>query len=118
MIIYLKKDVNSVDLIEMSKNIISEIFMSSVSPDKKIEFEVDLPEKLFYPSSKAISISLVLNEILNNTIKHAFTEKDFGNVFLTIKITDIDELIIILSDDGKGMDKSFLLKNMEIWAGK
>lgn len=102
-----QKDVNSVDLIEMSKNIISEIFMSSVSPDKKIEFEVDLPEKLFYPSSKAISISLVLNEILNNTIKHAFTEKDFGNVFLTIKITDIDELIIILSDDGKGMDKNF-----------
>ncbi|MFN8670490.1 MAG: sensor histidine kinase [Candidatus Sericytochromatia bacterium] len=100
-----QKDVNSVDLSEMSKNIVNEISKTYSHPDKKINFKLNLPEKLFFPSSKAVSISLVLNEILNNILKHAFTEKDDGEVVL--EIIESKTLKLIISDNGKGIPISF-----------
>lgn len=59
-------------------------------------------------SDKATSIAMVLNELLENSIKHAFTDVEQGNIKIIIK-RGIMYSSISLSDDGKG----FKLENGE-----
>lgn len=101
-----QKDVNLVNLSDVSKNIVAGIHASFVTPEKNITFKVNIPEKLHFPSSKAISFSLVLNEMLSNIIKHAFNEKDDGEVTLDIVEKD-KNIVVTLADTGKGIPDGF-----------
>lgn len=56
--------------------------------------------------NQAIPCSLLVNEVLVNTYKHAFTEKDSGEISITIsEIKDDRKVNIIISDNGKGIDE-------------
>jgi two-component sensor histidine kinase len=101
-----QNDVNLVNLRDVAKNIVSGIHASFITPEKNITFKVNIPEQLHFPSSKAISFSLVLNEMLSNIIKHAFSEKDSGEVTLDI-VEKGKNIIITLADTGKGIPEGF-----------
>lgn len=101
-----QKDVNLVNLSDVSKNIVSGIHASFITPEKNITFKVNIPEQLYFPSSKAISFSLVLNEMLSNIIKHAFSESDSGEVTLDI-VEKGKNILITLADTGKGIPDGF-----------
>jgi len=101
-----QKNVEVVDIVEMSKNILSEVRNSVVLPDKDINFVINMPNSLLFPSGKAVSIALVLNELLNNTLKHAFKSKDSGVLSLSIDVNS-ELLTIIVEDDGVGLPENF-----------
>jgi len=101
-----QKNVEVVDIVEMSKNILAEVRNSVVLPDKDISFAISMPNSLLFPSGKAVSIALVLNELLNNTLKHAFKSKEIGKLSLFIEV-DSDYLNIIVEDDGVGLPNDF-----------
>lgn len=101
-----QKNVDVIDLTEMSRNIFFEVTSSTTLPDKKINFKFDSPDNLLFSSVKAVSVALVLNEVLNNTLKHAFTNIDNGIVELKLSIKD-DFLIISVYDDGIGLPEYF-----------
>ncbi|MFN8578039.1 MAG: sensor histidine kinase [Candidatus Sericytochromatia bacterium] len=88
-----QKNVDVIDLTEMSKNIFFEVTSSVTLPDKEITFNVESPENLLFSSVKAVSVALILNEILNNTLKHAFTNLSKGELKLKLEVKD-DNLII------------------------
>lgn len=101
-----QKNVDVVDLTELAKTLTSEIIISFSSPDKKISFNIESPENLLFSSAKAVSVALVLNELLNNTVKHAFSNSDEGNLKLLLENID-NSLYISIQDDGVGMPKDF-----------
>lgn len=105
-----QKNVDVIDLTEMSKNIFFEVTRGTVLPDKKLEFRVQAPENLLFSSAKAVSVALVLNELLNNTLKHAFTNIDEGIMELKLEVRE-DNLYISVFDDGIGLPKGFNPKN-------
>jgi two-component sensor histidine kinase len=52
---------------------------------------------------KCISLGLIINEIITNTIKHAFTEKLPGEIFLQLN-TNTDKITsLLIKDNGKGI---------------
>ncbi len=53
--------------------------------------------------NQAIPCSLILNEIINNAFKHAFTDKDGGTIEIKAEETD-DNITLIISDNGVGFD--------------
>jgi two-component sensor histidine kinase len=101
-----QKNVDVVDLTEMAKNILFEVSNSVVLPDKKIAFDIYAPDTLLFPSAKAISVALVLNELLNNTLKHAFVNLESGLLSLHLDI-NTDFLDITVHDNGIGLPKDF-----------
>lgn len=101
-----QNNVNLVNLRDVSKNIVSGIHASFITPDKNITFKVNIPDQLYFPSSKAISFSLVLNEMLSNIIKHAFSEMDSGEVTLDI-VERGKNILVTLADTGKGIPDGF-----------
>ena len=105
-----QKNVDVIDLTEMSKNVFFEVTRGTVLPDKKISFNVNSPDNLLFSSAKAVSVALVLNELLNNTLKHAFINKDEGIMELSLKVKD-DNLYISVFDDGIGLPPNFSPKD-------
>jgi len=68
---------------------------------EEIEVECDVEEVTASPD-KATSISLIVNELVTNAIKHAFNGERSGHVWVLGKSGSGFELIV--ADDGRGMD--------------
>ena len=75
------------------------------------EIQLDL-EDIFIPYNKTTSVSLIINELLNNCTKHAF--KDIENGIIEISCKEIkEELTIKVSDNGKGLPEDFKLADLK-----
>jgi PAS domain S-box-containing protein len=67
-----------------------------------IVLETDIESELL-PTDRAITIGLMVNELVMNAIKHAFPDDTKGTVLVTLKRA-AGELRLTVSDDGKGVD--------------
>jgi|GEM_PF-2004839 len=76
--------------------------LSSFGVDKgRINLDLDL-EEIFLDIDKAISCGLIVNELLSNSLKHAFPEGRTGQVW--IRLGSIKEkMMLIIGDDGVGL---------------
>lgn len=99
-------DLGVVDLKELADNLLSNTLQGMLDPEKRIASELICPKELALPSAQATSTALVLNELLQNTIKHAFTGRTEGKV--TLRLEDTDEAVLLtIHDNGIGLPESF-----------
>jgi len=96
---------NGVDDVDI-KTIITKIKDSTIKfglpPDKKIKITIK-GDSFNIDSEKATSIALVVNELLQNSIEHAFKNKNDGYIDLWIQKGSVYSSISIL-DNGTGFD--------------
>ena len=79
---------------------------SSQKKDIRIHTHLDYVE---LSMSIALPFSLLLNELITNSYKHAFKEKDKGNIYMSL-IKNQDELTLNFKDDGCGFDLTESMK--------
>jgi PAS domain S-box-containing protein len=53
--------------------------------------------------NQAIPCALIVNEVLTNAFKHAFTEKNMGTIWLSVT-EDFDLVTLSIRDNGRGFD--------------
>jgi len=70
--------------------------------ESKIQVNTEL-EKIVVNINQAIPCSLLINELVVNSFKHAFNEEEKGVITITMKKLD-DQVMLRVKDDGKGMD--------------
>lgn len=70
-----------------------------------IDFEIDA-EQIFLNAKQAVPFGLLLNELINNSYKHAFDDMTEGNIIVRIIPTDTG-LHLYYKDNGKGLPSSF-----------
>jgi two-component sensor histidine kinase/CheY-like chemotaxis protein len=61
------------------------------------------PTDVMLPIDKAVPCSLVVNELVSNSFKHAFKEREEGSVEISFGRADNDSVLLIVRDDGIGM---------------
>lgn len=93
----------SEDIVEINMNdyineLCDEVSDSIIDIDINFDLHVDATMLL----RQAVYIGLVINELLSNSIKHAF-EKNIGNIYISLE-KNKDEYILIFADSGKGYD--------------
>lgn len=95
------------------KNILSKIkhnaIRSGFQSNKTINIEL-LGDSFDVNSDKATSVAIVLNELLENSIKHAFNDEEKGNIQVLIKKGMMYSSISII-DNGKGFNVNNNKKN-------
>ena len=52
----------------------------------------------------AIPVGLILNELISNALKHAFPDRNTGEIFIRVRKKDRN-ISIIVKDDGVGMPR-------------
>ena len=77
---------------------------------KEIELDLDI-EELFIDSQTMMPLSLLINEIITNSLKYAFEGREEGLITVKFnKVSDTNELII--SDDGIGFVSNPIIKGL------
>jgi len=81
----------------------------------KIDFEIECQD-IFISLKSAVPLGLIVNEIITNSMKHAFSETTDKNMQIYIQMLNIeeDEYYLKIADNGKGIDFEELKKNFGI----
>lgn len=105
----LSKDELARSIIDVKKIIETIVSYITVSENVKIHLEL---ENILIPYNKATSIALVVNELVTNSLKHAFTEQNGGDIFISCKKTE-KQICISVRDNGVGFPEGFDQKKLE-----
>lgn len=92
------------------KTIIQEIILHmTTSPNITIDLDLD---DIFIPYNKATSIALLINELVINCFKHAFSDHENGEIKINCNRVKGD-IILTVKDNGKGLGDDFDVKKLE-----
>jgi len=110
--LYQTKYLSNVNIKEYVSEISSKLFSSYYTVMKDIKLKLN-SEELYLEVDKCIAIGLILNELISNSLKHAFTGKIKGEIKISLYKENKDKLILIVADNGKGLPKDLDYKNTE-----
>ncbi|KIL78580.1 sensor histidine kinase [Bacillus badius] len=96
-------DDDEVDIVSLSNKIAQMIIQNSHSEQLDLQFSCR-GEPILADSKKAVSIALVVNELVQNSIKHAFHNRPAGAVDVTFK-REKSKVTLTVADNGTGMKK-------------
>jgi PAS domain S-box-containing protein len=86
-----------------------ELFYAYGVDTSRVSLQLDLGA-LELPLHQAVPCGLVLNELLTNSVKHAFPEGRSGRILVALHCEDGDRVTLLVADDGAGMPDGFDLK--------
>lgn len=107
--LYQSADYARVSFSEYVQSLMADIFHAlGVSPNT-IALELNIPRMLL-PIDKAIPCALILNELVTNSLKHAFPEERRGVINVSI-YAEIGYISMTIKDTGVGLPENINLKN-------
>jgi len=108
--LYQSKDLSRIDFTEYLNSLLPMLFRSYGTPSSSIKLESDL-EQVSLSMNLATPLGLVLNELISNSLKHAFPDGRSGVVRVSLHTNPQSQLALTVSDDGIGLGKDFNLEN-------
>jgi len=99
-IILANSSVDDVDLYQLIEKIGSMLVHQGEPGNQRICISYSGPH-LQIKSNKGVTVALVVNELIQNCVKHAFEDADGGNIQVLFGQED-DEIEVRVIDDGKG----------------
>ncbi len=92
-----------VDVKDVADRIAQLTAQNMISPDRRIGIHVT-GEAIVLPSKPATSLALVINELLQNALEHAFVGQEQGAVTISLGRSP-HHFIVEVSDDGVGLPR-------------
>ncbi|MGE7695146.1 sensor histidine kinase [Lysinibacillus sp. NPDC094177] len=105
-----KSGIDEADINLLIQQISTLLVSSSIIPGQQITVSVE-GESVFCPSDKATAIALIVNELVQNSIKHAFPSQNYGDIDINLRRRK-QMVTITVTDDGCGIGDSFSLGDM------
>ena len=80
-----------------------------------ISLNIELEDNLFFNMDTAIPLGIIVNELVSNSLKHAFKGIDRGEIRIKLHIEkgesdNSTSFILIVSDNGVGIPETLRLK--------
>jgi len=110
--LYKSKDFLKVDINQYIKNIAENLFVSRGVDTAKISLKIGKND-IALSLDSAISCGLIINELVTNSIKHAFPENRKGEIRLEFGYLGDGQLEIRVSDNGVGVPVNFDFKGSD-----
>ena len=96
-----KQGFKLVDVKDVLTRIMQTTATNMISPQQNIRIDV-YGETLNLPSKAATALTLVVNELAQNALEHAFVGRSEGRIEISLG-TSPDEIIVLVKDDGIGL---------------
>ncbi|HXB73678.1 MAG TPA: sensor histidine kinase [Candidatus Acidoferrales bacterium] len=104
--LYQSGDYARVPFSDYARSLAANIFHATGISPENTELSIEF-ETLSLPVDKAIPCGLILNELITNSLKHAFPNGRPGTVRVQLRATGDGEIELLVGDDGVGMDTGF-----------
>jgi len=99
--LYQSKDLNKIEFSEYIESLIKDLFKSYNIDFDRIKLNSKL-EGIFFEIDTAILCGLIINELVSNSLKHAFPLNKKGEIFISLDKDDNNKYTLILKDNGIG----------------
>ena len=113
--LYQENDLRGVDVRDYLKSLIPQLINSFALHNKEIDYKIDVAD-LKLDVDTLVPLGLIINELVTNSMKHAFEEMPNGIIELNMKEKN-GQLHVQIRDNGKGLDE-FALKNTNSFGWK
>jgi two-component sensor histidine kinase len=110
--LYQSKDLTRVDFAEYSQSLTTHLFSSSGINANVIKFYINIKD-VFLDINTAIPCGLIINELVTNSLKHAFPNNNKGEIKITMHPLDKNEIELIVSDNGVGIPTDVNFRDTE-----
>ena len=104
--IYYSEDLANIRLRDYVNDLASDLFKSYNLSSENVEFKMEV-EDISIGIDTSISCGLIINELLSNSLKHAFPENRKGEIKVNIRSAKESEIEMVYSDNGIGLPESF-----------
>lgn len=76
----------------------------------EINLKMDLEENAFFDMDTAVPLGIIVNELVSNSLKHAFPDRNKGTIQITLHKEGIREYINSIEESGGYNSTAFVLK--------
>ena len=104
--LYRSKDFTKINFKEYIESLSKSLLRSYDEKRSKITLKINVSDVLL-GVDYAIPCGLVINELVSNSLKHAFPEGKEGEITISFQSPKKNEFILIVSDNGIGLPKDF-----------
>jgi PAS domain S-box-containing protein len=99
--LYISPNIGKLDVVDYVQNLVTSILISYQIEPGKISLETNI-DAVNLDVDQAIGCGLVINELLSNSLKHAFPGQKKGKI--TIELRNIDnDIEMLIQDNGVGL---------------
>jgi two-component sensor histidine kinase len=118
----LYKDVYT-DTLNFSKYIeelANNLFLTYRVGNTEIKLDTDLDENIFFEMDTAVPLGIILNELISNSFKYAFVDRDKAEIRIKLHREEYDECnsrfttyVLAISDNGRGISKDLDIEKLD-----
>jgi PAS domain S-box-containing protein len=109
--LYQSEDLSRIDFAEYVRNLVDYLFRSYGANAARVTLKTDI-DGILLGIHKAIPCGLIINELVSNSLKHAFPGNRHGEIRLDLHQND-DRFELVISDDGVGFPKGLDFQKTE-----
>jgi len=102
--LYNAENLNKIYLSEYIKNLVNNLFKVYSANSKKIKLQLNI-DNIDFNLDIANACGLIINELVSNSLKHAFSKNDDGKIVVTLKKTNNNRILLEVYDNGIGFPK-------------
>jgi PAS domain S-box-containing protein len=109
--LYRSTDLKHIDFGDYIRTLVMDLFRTYLAEPSRIKLELDV-EDVMLDIDTAIPLGLIVNELLSNSMKHAFPDSREGTIKLDFK-SDNEGCLLLVSDDGIGLPNGMDISHTE-----
>jgi len=102
--LYRSDDLANVDFCEYIRSLGRHLFMSYGINSTAIDLDVSVRD-VFLDINTSIPCGLIINELISNSLKHAFSGREQGKIRVVLQSDRNGKFKLVVSDDGVGLPK-------------
>jgi len=95
-----------INIHEVSNRILAEVRNGVLDPTRPISLSLEGTRSFNLPAQQATSCALIINELVQNAVQHAFCDLPGGSIVVRLAEQG-DSLMVEIQDDGRGLPHDF-----------
>ncbi|MEG4531291.1 PAS domain S-box protein [Microcoleus sp. D2_18a_D3] len=110
--LYQSEHLDRIALPPYVENLVANLYQSFGCGNTAIQFNLNL-DPIYLNIETAIPCGLIINEVVSNSLKYAFTQSAKGEINIEFNELTSQELQLIIQDNGSGFPPGFDVENAE-----
>jgi two-component system, sensor histidine kinase PdtaS len=102
-------ETSSINIHEVCNRILAEVRSGILDQSRGLALVLEGTRTFTLPAQQATSCALIINELVQNAVEHAFPAGESGTIAVRLSERD-DSLCVEIADDGRGLPEGFDLR--------
>jgi two-component sensor histidine kinase len=120
--LYKGRDTDTINFSSYIKELTDNLFLTYKLENTEVSYNIDLEENLFFDMDTAVPLGIIVNELISNSLKHAFIGRDKGEIRIKLIKNDTgkyksegckDNFVLTVSDNGVGISKDLDFEELD-----